>query len=235
MVTGVPNHPVGVLFGGYENKWIQEERIDGIRVIRSWMYLTPNQGFLRKILGHVGRNAELRHEIDTLRGELRRLGRFGRIIGSSPAMHSVYDRIERVAPTDTTVLITGETGTGKEIAAHTLHQLSRRSKKVFLPVNCGAVAPTLIESEFFGHERGSFTGAQERRSGIFERADGGTLFLDEITEMSTELQVKLLRVLETGEVTRIGGASAKRVDVRLISHEVVRLSGEIDAHEKERH
>jgi len=172
---------------------------------------------LRKILGHVGRNADLRREIDTLRGELRRLGRFGRIIGASAAMQIVYDRIERVAPTDTTILITGETGTGKEVAAHTLHELSRRSKKAFLPINCGAIAPTLIESEFFGHEKGSFTGAQERRPGIFERADGGTLFLDEITEMPTELQVKLLRVLEAGEVTRIGGSSAKGVDVRLIS------------------
>ena len=172
---------------------------------------------LRKILGHVGRNADLRLEIDTLRGQLRRLGRFGRIIGASKAMQTVYDRIERVAPTDTTILITGETGTGKEVAARTLHELSRRSKKAFLAINCGAVAPTLIESEFFGHEKGSFTGAQERRPGIFERADGGTLFLDEITEMSTELQVKLLRVLEAGEVTRIGGTSAKSVDVRLIS------------------
>jgi transcriptional regulator with PAS, ATPase and Fis domain len=115
------------------------------------------------------------------------------------------------------VLIVGETGTGKDLVAETVHQLSRRGKKPFLPINCGAVAPSLIESELFGHERGSFTGADRMRKGIFERADGGTLFLDEITEMPLELQVKLLRVLETGTVQRIGGEVLHKVDVRLIA------------------
>jgi DNA-binding NtrC family response regulator len=172
---------------------------------------------LRRILQNVARNADLRSEIDALRGELRSLGRFGEMLGASPAMQVVYDQIERVAPTDTTVLVTGETGTGKEVAARTIHRLSRRARAALLPVNCGAMPPTLIESEVFGHEKGSFTGAEGRHPGIFERADGGTLFLDEITEMPLELQVKLLRVLETGEVTRIGATQPKSVNVRLIS------------------
>jgi DNA-binding NtrC family response regulator len=172
---------------------------------------------LAKIIENVRRALELREEIDELRGELRRLGRFGRIVGASEVMQRVYDMVERVAPTDSTVLIVGETGTGKDLVAETVHQLSRRAKKPFLPINCGAVAPTLIESELFGHERGSFTGADRLRKGIFERADGGTLFLDEITEMPLELQVKLLRVLETGTVQRIGGEVLHKVDVRLIA------------------
>jgi two-component system, NtrC family, response regulator HydG len=172
---------------------------------------------LGKIIDNVRRTLELREEIDELRGELRRLGRFGRIVGASEPMQRVYDMVERVAPTDSTVLVVGETGTGKDLIAETLHQLSRRGRKPFLPINCGAVAPSLIESELFGHERGSFTGADRLRKGIFERADGGTLFLDEITEMPLELQVKLLRVLETGTVQRIGGETLHRVDVRLIA------------------
>ncbi len=172
---------------------------------------------LRRILANVQKNLELRREIGALRDELRNLGRFGDILGGSPSMQAIYDQIERVAPTDTTVLITGETGTGKEVAARTIHRLSHRASRAFLPINCGAMPPNLIESEIFGHERGSFTGAEGRHPGIFERADQGTLFLDEITEMPLELQVKLLRVLETGEVTRIGGTRAKSVDVRVIS------------------
>ncbi|MBZ0267490.1 sigma-54 dependent transcriptional regulator [bacterium] len=172
---------------------------------------------LRRILAGVQQASQLRQEIGALRTELRSLGRFGEILGRAPAMQEIYDRIERVAPTDTTVLITGDTGTGKEVAARTIHRLSRRAGKAFLPINCGAMPPNLIESEIFGHERGSFTGAEGRHPGIFERADKGTLFLDEITEMPLELQVKLLRVLETSEVTRIGGTESKAVDVRVIS------------------
>ena len=182
-------------------------------------YLTKPIDFtrLRKILANVERSVALRKEVDTLRTELRNLGRFGAFVGSSTAMQSVYDQIERVAPTDSTVLVTGETGTGKELAARTVHQLSRRSRQPFLPVNCGAVPPNLIESEIFGHERGSFTGAAARHAGMFERADGGTLFLDEITEMPIELQVKLLRIIETGEVLRVGGTRPLKVDVRVVA------------------
>ena len=172
---------------------------------------------LRTILTNVKRTRELKDEIDMLRHELRSLGRFGSMIGASAPMGKVYDLISRVAPTDATVLITGESGTGKELAAQTVHQLSRRRKAPFLPINCGAVSPNLIESELFGHERGSFTGAERTHKGHFERASGGTLFLDEITEMPMELQVKLLRVLETGTLMRLGGERPIDVDVRLIA------------------
>jgi two-component system, NtrC family, response regulator AtoC len=168
-------------------------------------------------LSNVQRTRELKQEIGALRGELRNLGRFGPIIGSAPAMQKVYDLIGKVAKTDATILVTGETGTGKELVAQTVHQLSRRSREPFVPVNCGAVSPTLIESLIFGHERGSFTGADRLHKGYFEQANRGTLFLDEITEMSMELQVKLLRVLETSLVTRVGGTDAIKVDVRVIA------------------
>jgi two-component system, NtrC family, response regulator AtoC len=145
------------------------------------------------------------------------MGRLGLLLGASEAMLQVYEMINRVAPTDATVFLIGESGTGKDLAAQTLHHLSRRAKAPFLPLNCGAISPTLIESELFGHERGSFTGAQRRHKGFFERAHGGTLFLDEISEMPIELQVKLLRVLETGTVARIGGDQQVEVDVRVIA------------------
>ncbi len=132
-------------------------------------------------------------------------------------MQRVYDLIGKVAPTDATVLVVGESGTGKELVAETIHELSRRKRGPFLAINCGAVSPTLIESELFGHERGSFTGATQRHRGHFERASGGTLFLDEITEMPIELQVKLLRVLETGMVMRIGGDEPLPTDVRVVA------------------
>ena len=151
------------------------------------------------------------------RGQLREAGRFGSLIGSSAAMQKVYDLIERVGPTEAGVFVTGESGTGKELVAETLHRLSRRKSRSFVAVNCGALAPSLIESEFFGHEKGSFTGADRRRVGYFERANGGTLFLDEITEMPQELQVKLLRVLEVGAVTRVGSTEATPSDVRVVA------------------
>jgi DNA-binding NtrC family response regulator len=143
--------------------------------------------------------------------------RLGLLLGASAPMQSLYEMITRVAPTDASVFFIGESGTGKDLAAQTLHLLSRRAKLPFLPLNCGAISPTLIESELFGHERGSFTGAARRHKGYFERAHTGTLFLDEITEMPIELQVKLLRVLETGTVARIGGDDQVSVDVRVVA------------------
>jgi len=131
----------------------------------------------------------LREQVDSLRGALRKLGRFGSFIGNSPQIQRVYDLISRVAPTDATVLITGETGTGKELVAQTIHDLSDRRRGPFRAVNCGAIARELIESELFGHEKGAFTGADRRRSGYFEQATGGSLVLDEITEMPLESQV----------------------------------------------
>ncbi len=172
---------------------------------------------VKMILANVARTRNLREEIDTLRGDLRRLGRFGSLIGTSAAMQKVYDLIAKVARTEATTLITGETGTGKEVVARTIHQLSRRSREPFLPLNCGAVSPNLIESELFGHERGSFTGADRVHKGFFERAHRGTLLLDEVTEMPPELQVKLLRVLETGTVTRVGATEPIKVDVRVVA------------------
>ena len=172
---------------------------------------------LKAILANAGRTRELQAEIGSLRGELRKLGRFGPLVGVSPAMSAVYDLIARVAPTDATVCFIGESGTGKEVAARAVHELSRRRKEVFVPVNCGAISPHLIESTLFGHERGSFTGAERMHRGVFEQASGGTLFLDEVAEMPIELQVKLLRVLETATVTRIGGEAPVGVDVRVVA------------------
>jgi two-component system response regulator AtoC len=149
--------------------------------------------------------------------EPQEVGRLGLLLGASEPMLQVYEMMNRVAPTDATVFLIGESGTGKDLAATTLHHLSRRARAPFLPLNCGAISPTLIESELFGHERGSFTGAQRRHHGYFERAHGGTLFLDEISEMPIELQVKLLRVLETGTVARIGGDQQVEIDVRVIA------------------
>ncbi len=159
----------------------------------------------------------LRVQVQDLRNKLRSFGRFGDMIGASAAMQRVYECISRVAPTTETVMITGPSGAGKEVVAATIHQQSRRHSRPFVAVNCGAISSTLIESEFFGHERGSFTGADRRRKGVFEQADTGTLFLDEITEMPLDLQVRLLRVLETGRVTRVGGQEEIQVDVRIIA------------------
>jgi two-component system response regulator AtoC len=171
---------------------------------------------MKAVLANVVRVRSLKDEVGTLRGELRKLGRFGQLIGVSPRMQTAYDLIAKAAPTDATVIITGESGTGKELVARTVFELSARRHRPYLPLDCGAISPTLIESELFGHERGSFTGATQLRRGYFERASGGTLFLDEITEMPIELQVKLLRVLESGMLTRVGGEASISVDVRLI-------------------
>ncbi|MFM0739464.1 sigma-54 dependent transcriptional regulator [Paraburkholderia xenovorans] len=176
-----------------------------------------NMQRVKAILSRLPRAGDLKAEIGTLRGELRRMGRFGLMLGNSPAMQEVYDQIGRVAPTAASVMLVGESGTGKEVAAQTLHELSLRRKHAFLAVNCGAISPNLIESEMFGHERGSFTGADRQHKGYFERANGGTLFLDEITEMPIELQVKLLRVLETGMFMRVGTTKEIETDVRLIA------------------
>jgi DNA-binding NtrC family response regulator len=176
-----------------------------------------NMQRVKAVLDRLPRAGDLKAQIGTLRGELRRMGRFGLMLGNSPAMQSVYDQISRVAPTAASVLLVGESGTGKEVAAQTIHELSLRRKHAFLAVNCGAISPNLIESEMFGHERGSFTGADRQHKGYFERASGGTIFLDEITEMPAELQVKFLRVLETGMFMRVGTTKEIETDVRVIA------------------
>jgi len=139
------------------------------------------------------------------------------LIGESESFLQVVESIKQVAPTNITVLITGESGTGKEMVAKAIHQLSNRKDKPLLSVNCGAIPEGILESELFGHEKGSFTGASETRKGYFEAADGGTLFLDEIGEMPLNTQVKLLRVLEEKEFMRVGGARQIQVDVRLLA------------------
>jgi DNA-binding NtrC family response regulator len=143
--------------------------------------------------------------------------RFGHLVGASRPMQDVYRLIERAAPTEAPVLIQGESGTGKDLVARTIHDRSLRRASPFLALNCGAVSPNLIESELFGHERGSFTGASQQHHGYFERATGGTLFLDEITEMPQALQTKLLRVLESKTYLRVGGERALDTDVRILT------------------
>ncbi len=172
---------------------------------------------VRAILANVAKSSALRHQVVSLRTQLRGLGHFGALVGTSPPMQKVYDLVARVATTEASVLVTGETGTGKELVAQSVHELSRRRKGPFIALNCGAVTATLIESEVFGHERGSFTGADRQHKGAFERAHGGTLFLDEVTEMPVELQVKLLRVLESRQVQRVGGSAPIPVDVRVVA------------------
>ena len=204
-----------VLITGYASL---ETSVEALR-LGAADYLTKPVNFrqVKKILARIARPPDLKAEIGRLRGELRSLGRFGPLVGQSAAMQSVYDQIARVAPTAATVLITGESGTGKELVAQTVHELSRRRKQLFLPVNCSAISPELLESEVFGHEKGSFTGATREHKGYFQRADGGTLFLDEITEMPIELQAKLLRVLETGSFLRVGAEQPIETDVRVIA------------------
>jgi two-component system, NtrC family, response regulator AtoC len=195
-----------------------ESAVEALRLGASDYLTKPvNLQRLKAVLSRVPRNGELRAEIGALRDELRRLGRFGRLVGRSVPMQDVYDKIARVAPTEATVFLMGESGTGKEIVARTIHELSRRRKHPFLAINCGAISPNLIENEMFGHERGSYTGADRMHKGYFEQADGGTLFLDEITEMPLELQVRLLRVLETGTFMRIGTTRTLETDVRIIA------------------
>lgn len=172
---------------------------------------------VKAILSRIPRAGDLKAEIGNLRGELRRFGKFGLMLGNSNCMQAVYDQINKVAPTAASVLLIGNSGTGKEVAAQTIHELSLRKKHPFIAVNCGAISPNLIESEMFGHERGSFTGADRQHKGYFERANGGTLFLDEVTEMPIELQVKLLRVLETGVFMRVGTTKEIETDVRLVA------------------
>src|SRR5687768_3638939 len=171
---------------------------------------------------------ETLREVRHLRRQLREQGSFGRIVGNSAEIRSVYRVIEQAAPTSASVLIWGESGTGKELIAQTIHELSPRALFPFVAINCAAIPETLLESEIFGHEKGAFTGAHDRRTGVFELAHRGTLFLDEIAEMVPATQVKLLRVLQERTFRRLGGRQEQSVDVRVIAatnqdpHEAVR-------------
>src|SRR3989449_4639322 len=169
------------------------------------------------LLEKVVERVEVLREVTLLRRQLRESRGFGPLLGVSSSMQEVYQFIELAAASSAPVLITGETGTGKELVARTIHQMSARAKGPFVAVNCSAIPETLLESELFGHERGAFTGALERRAGYFELADTGTIFLDEITEMSPALQAKYLRVLQDGVIRRIGAKTELSVDVRLVA------------------
>lgn len=172
---------------------------------------------LQGVLSRFMKPAALQAEVASMTATLSEDGHFGHLWGNSAPMRRLYEQVSRVAVTAVTVFITGESGSGKEVVAQTVHDLSRRRKQPFLAVNCGAISHNLIESEIFGHEKGSFTGAERQHQGFFERANGGTLFLDEITEMPLELQVKLLRVLETGRYMRVGSTTTQETDVRVIA------------------
>ncbi len=171
----------------------------------------------------------LQLENEYLREEVTRAGAFGELVGQGPALEALARQIDLVAPTDSAVLILGESGTGKELVARELHRRSKRAARPLIKVNCAAVPRELYESEFFGHARGSFTGALRDRAGRFELADGGTLFLDEVGEIPPELQAKLLRVLQEGELERVGEERTRKVDVRIIAATNRDLRGEAEA------
>lgn len=172
---------------------------------------------LKVVLKTIEDKQMMKQEILELRRQLQKMGALGHLVGKSRAMQRLFEEIEMVANTDANVFIVGESGSGKEIVANTIHSLSRRRNKPFIAFNCGAISPTLIESEIFGHEKGAFTNAIKRREGYFEMAKGGTVFLDEITEMPLELQVKLLRVLEESKFRRVGGNEEINIDARIIA------------------
>jgi DNA-binding NtrC family response regulator len=172
---------------------------------------------LRLLLERLGERNAMRSEVTRLRQKLATLGEAGMLVSRSMAMQKLADVMDRVAPSAASVLITGESGSGKDFVAQILHDLSGRSRAPFVAVNCPAIPEALLESELFGHERGAFTGALAERAGLFEHAAGGTLFLDEITEMTTGLQAKLLRVLETRRFRRVGGREEKLADLRIVA------------------
>jgi DNA-binding NtrC family response regulator len=171
---------------------------------------------LRVLVEKAVEKVQVNREVTVLRRQLKETRGLGPLLGVSPAMQEIYRLIEMAAPSPAPVLILGETGTGKELVARTIHDLSQRAKGPFVAVNCSAIPETLLESELFGHEKGAFTGAMSRRPGYFELADGGTIFLDEIAEMSSNLQAKYLRVLQDSQVRRIGGHDEVSVAVRVV-------------------
>jgi DNA-binding NtrC family response regulator len=172
---------------------------------------------LRVLLDNLSQHVETSRENQRLRKRLMVAGEFGPLIGQSLPMRRIMTQIEQVAASSASVIVTGESGTGKDLAARTIHEMSPRRRGPFIAVNCAAIPETLMESELFGHERGAFTGADRRREGCFELANGGTMLLDEITEMKVELQAKLLRVIEEQKLRRVGGSSEVALDVRIVA------------------
>jgi DNA-binding NtrC family response regulator len=180
-----------------------------------YMSKSPQVEELKTLVEKALAERELKRDYELLREEVERVS--GSIVGSSSSMLRVFESVQRVSMTDVTVLITGESGTGKELVAREIHAASKRSQRIFVTVNCASLVKELIESELFGHQKGSFTGATNTKLGKFELADGGTIFLDEIAELDVHLQVKLLRALQEKEIDRIGGTSPIPVDVRVIA------------------
>jgi DNA-binding NtrC family response regulator len=172
---------------------------------------------LKILLDQLAERHETLREVRVLRRQLREHGTFGKLIGQNVEMRKIYQVVEQAAPTSASVLISGESGTGKELVAQTIHQISPRAAHAYVPINCAAIPDTLLESELFGHEKGSFTGAIARRQGCFELANRGTLFLDEVAEMTPATQAKLLRVLQERSFRTIGGQREQSVDVRVIA------------------
>jgi DNA-binding NtrC family response regulator len=195
-----------------------ESAVDAMRMgAYDYLQKPVDPARLKTILLNAQQQTEAKDEIAEVESAANTTGRLGPLVGSSPAMRDIFSMLERIAPNNVSVLITGESGTGKELAARALHLLSGRRNKPFIAVNCAAIPETLIESEIFGHERGAFTGAQERRAGCFELAEEGTLLLDEIGEMPAATQSKLLRVLEDRKLRRLGSRDEIPVNVRVIA------------------
>src|SRR5438128_1354489 len=194
-----------------------ETAIDAVR-LGAFDYITKpcKLSEIEAILNKVAEKRDLKHKNLALQSRVKAAEGPTILVGDSSAMAAVHRLIGTVAPTDSTVLILGETGTGKELAARTLYQQSRRAEMPFIPVNCGALSENLVESELFGHRRGAFTGADRDHKGLFEVANGGTLFLDEVGELNKNIQVKLLRFLESGEIRRVGETEPFRTDVRVL-------------------
>ncbi len=204
-----------VIMTGYGST---ETAVEALR-LGAFDYLTKpcKLADIEALLLRIQEKRRLKHKAAALESRVRAAEGPGGLIGRSPAMQPVLQFIERIGPTDGRVLITGETGTGKEVVARAIYQKSRRAEMPFVPVNCGALAPHLAESQLFGHRKGSFTGADRDHKGFFEVANGGTVFLDELGELDRNIQVKLLRFLESGEIQRIGDSQPLTVDVRIIS------------------
>jgi PAS domain S-box-containing protein len=194
------------------------EIIGAVVVFQDVTEIKESETKLKQALHEINQLKEqIQAENAYLQEEIKHHSNFEEILGQSPKLKKVFHQVEQVAPTDTTVLLLGETGTGKELFARSIHNLSHRKERPLVKVNCTALPISLIESELFGHEKGSFTGATGRRIGRFELADGGTIFLDEIGELSLDLQVKLLRIVQEGEFERLGGSTTLFVNVRVIA------------------
>ncbi len=205
----------GQIYRYVPKPWEPDElRMNVRRAVETWQLQAENAQLTLEL---ASANDRLRRENQYLRREVERRYAFDQMIGESPAMNRVFAVVEKVADTDATVLLTGETGTGKDLVARAIHHAGSRKDRSFVAQNCGALPETLLESELFGHKRGAFTGAHADKKGLFELADGGTIFLDEVGETRPGMQVRLLRVLQDGEIRPLGSSETRKVDVRVIA------------------